>query len=207
MIIWSAGGSMLENITSLLILLNPFALYIYLDNVIDELSFKDFIVVLFKASLISAVIYTIFAFSGNFIFNNILNIRFESFRMFGGIIIFTYAFIFIVKGERSYITLKGSLDDLASEIALPFMVGAASVSLVVVMGEKYSKILTLQIITFSLLANFLVILLLAAIKSTIAKKKFKVAYDKFMTIFLRINGFFVGAIGIDMFITGLENVI
>jgi multiple antibiotic resistance protein len=187
-----------------LILLNPFALFIYLNSLYNDLGRKDFSIVLFKASLISGGFYLFFAFTGDYIFINFFNVRFDSFRLFGGIVILIYSLIFIIQGKKSFFTLKGSLDDLASEIALPFMVGAASVAHSILIGQIYNKFLTFSIITATMVINFITILLLIEIKYRLIKKKYRITFDKFLTILLRINGFFVGSIGIEMILKSIE---
>ncbi len=194
----------MNHIIQFLILLNPFALFIYLNSLYNDLGRKDFAFVLWKASLISGGFYLVFAFTGDFIFINFFNVAFDSFRLFGGIVILIYSLIFIIQGKKSFFTLKGSLDDLASEIALPFMVGAASVAQSILIGQKYSKLITFIIITSTLVINFGTIMLLIEIKYKIIKKKYRITFDKLLTILLRINGFFVGSIGIEMILKSLE---
>jgi len=58
-------------IVAFLVMLNPFALFIYLMPVMNDLSPKEFSNVLFRASLISFMIYAVFALTGNFIFEKI----------------------------------------------------------------------------------------------------------------------------------------
>lgn len=195
---------MLQTLIEFLVLLSPFALFLYLKPIMKDLSHREFLIVLLKANIISYIIFFIFLASGDFIFNNVLNIRFESFRIFGGIIIFSIAYLFIMKGQRGFFQLKGSLDDLAAEIALPFLVGAATISLTILMSHKFS-LLTGSILLFCILAiNFIVILLLKYLRDRITKQKFKIAFDKNLEILLRLNGFFIGAIGINMVIRGIN---
>jgi multiple antibiotic resistance protein len=52
--------------------------------------------------------------------------------------------------------------------------------------------------------NFFSILFLKYLRDRIKKKKFKIAFDKNMEILLRLNGFFIGAIGINMIIRGIN---
>lgn len=196
----------MNKIFQFLILLNPFALFIYLNSLYEELGKKDFIFVLFKASLISGLIYMSFAFTGDFIFNNIFKIKFESFRLFGGIVILIYSLIFIVQGKKSFFTLKGTLDELASEIALPFMVGAASVAQCILIAEKDGKLISFLVIVVTLIINFLIIVALIEVKYKILTPKYRNSFDKLMSIFLRVNGFFVGSIGIEMIIKSLTNI-
>jgi multiple antibiotic resistance protein len=195
---------MIQTIAEFLVLLSPFALFLYLRPVMQELSNRDFIKVLVKATIISFVIFFIFLASGDFVFNQILNINFESFRIFGGIIIFSIAYLFIIKGQKAFFQLKGSLDDLAAEIALPFLVGAATISLTILMGNRFSTLIGTLLLILILSVNFFVILFLKYLRSLIEKKKLKVAFDKNLEILLRLNGFFIGAIGINMIIRGLN---
>ncbi|MFW6351499.1 MAG: MarC family protein, partial [Bacteroidota bacterium] len=114
-------------------------------------------------------------------------------------------YLFIVKGQKALIMIKENLDDLASEIALPFMVGAGTISLSILLSRSH----TLWIGTLSLIIifsiNFLVLYLLKKFRDSIEGKKFRTAFDKNMEVLLRLNGFFIGAIGINMVLTGINN--
>lgn len=195
---------MLQAIIEFLVLLSPFALFLYLRPVMKELSQREFVIVLFKATVISFVIFFVFMVSGNFIFRQVLGINFESFRIFGGIIIFSIAYLFIMKGQKAFFQLKGSLDDLAAEIALPFLVGAATISLTILMGNRFSVGVGTAILILILSINFFSILFLKYLRDRVSKKKLKIAFDKNMEILLRLNGFFIGAIGINMIIIGIN---
>ena len=196
---------MLTIITAFLVMLNPFAMFLYLQPVMHELSNRDFLKVLFKATLISLFIFILFLVLGDMLFESVFQIDFESFRIFGGIVIFSYAYFFIVKGQKAFIHMKENLDDLASEIALPFMVGAGTISLTIIMGHQLSApegILGLSII---LTLNYIFIVFLKFLRDSIGKKKLKVAFDKNMEVLLRLMGFFIGAIGINMVVVGITN--
>jgi multiple antibiotic resistance protein len=171
-----------------------------------ELSNQDFIKLLFKATIISFLIFFVFLLTGDFIFKQVLNIHFEAFRIFGGIIIFSIAYLFIVKGHKAFFQLKGNLDDLAAEIALPFLVGAATISLTILMGNEFSITIGSMLLILILSINFFSILFLKLLRDRIKIKKMKVAFDKNMEILLRLNGFFVGAIGINMIIRGINTI-
>jgi multiple antibiotic resistance protein len=188
-------------------MLNPFALFIYLTPIMKDLSDSDFLNVLWKASLISLGIFLVFLFAGDFIINDLLQIDISSLKIFGGIIIFSFAYIFIVKGEKAFITMKATLDDLASEIALPFMVGAGTISLTLLMREKISLFQSIIALFLVLGINFIIIISLKGLKENIKKKKFRIAFDKNMDILLRINGFFIGAIGIHLIKDGILSLI
>lgn len=196
---------MLSSIIEILVMLNPFALFLYLEPIRKDLSHRDFMIVILKASAISFTICLTFFFFGDVIFKQVFRIDFEAFRIFGGIIIFSYAYFFIVKGQKALIMIKENLDDLASEIALPFMVGAGTLSLSILLSQKHSMLIGSVSLVIIFLVNFLTIFFLKKMRDSIEGRKFKTAFDKNMEVLLRLNGFFIGAIGINMILDGIIN--
>lgn len=196
---------MVSSIIEILIMLNPFALFLYLEPIRKDLSHKSYLFVIFKASIISFFVCLIFFIFGDLIFTKVFKIDFESFRIFGGIIIFSYAYFFIVRGQRALIMIKENLDDLASEIALPFMVGAGTISLSILLSQKYSYVIGGLSLVIIFIVNFLILFILKKFRDNIERRKFKQAFDKNMEVLLRLNGFFIGAIGINMVLTGIKN--
>ncbi|HKJ42613.1 MAG TPA: MarC family protein [Sunxiuqinia sp.] len=196
---------MLSSILEFLVMLNPFALFLYLEPIRKDLSHKDFMIVIAKATAISFAVCALFFFSGEFIFKRVLQINFESFRIFGGIIIFSYAYFYIVKGQKAMIMIKEDLDDLASEIALPFMVGAGAISLSILLSQKHSLAIGTISLVIIFAIDFCVLFLLKKFRDSLEHKKFKTAFDKNMEVLLRLNGFFIGAIGINMVMLGIKN--
>ncbi|WP_187262474.1 hypothetical protein [Pontibacter beigongshangensis] len=55
--------------------------------------------------------------------------------------------------------------------------------------------------------NFMVIMGLKQVRLQMRSKRVQLAFDKNMELLLRINGFFLGAIGIDMIVTGISNLV
>jgi multiple antibiotic resistance protein len=101
--------------------------------------------------------------------------------------------------------IKENLDDLASEIALPFMVGAGTISLSILLSQKQTPMVGTGILAIVFLINFLSIFFLKKLRDSFDRRKFKTAFDKNMEVLLRLNGFFIGAIGINMVLTGIKN--
>lgn len=191
-------------IISFLVMLNPFALFLYLNPIMKDLKSKDFYWVLMRASFISLIIYSVFLLIGESLFQDIIQIEFDSFRIFGGIVIFSLAYLYIVMGRKAMIQMRGDLDDLASEIALPFMVGAGTISLTILYRQQFKLVKAFGIVTLSLVLNYIFIFLMKKFKDLITSEKYKVAFDKNIGTLLRLNGFLVGAIGVDMVIGSLK---
>ncbi|GAA5030501.1 UPF0056 inner membrane protein [Marivirga lumbricoides] len=172
-----------------------------------DLPDADFRTVFLKATTISFFVFVVFLIFGDVVFQQVFRINFESFRIFGGIVLFSFAYVFIVQGKKAFIQIKGDLNELASEIALPFMVGAGTISLTVLMGDElkiWKGIVSLVVI---MLVNFVFIMGMKQLRKSMRSKRIQTAFDKNMELLLRINGFFLGAIGIDMVVTGISNLI
>lgn len=192
---------------ALLVLINPFALFVYLNPIIEQVGTKVFLRhVLLYASIISYLILTVFVLSGTAIFDRVLGIHFGAFRIFGGIVLLTIALIFIIQGDRSMIALRGSLTSLASEIALPYMVGAGTISMSVLAGEALPSTVSMLVLTAAIVVNYVTIVLLVLLKFRFLSEALKAAFDNMMEVFLRINGFFVGAFGVNLVVQGVQQV-
>lgn len=188
---------------SFLILLNPIALFIYLLPIKKERGMGTFIQVLLRASIISGAIYVLFAVFGQAIFQA-LGVDFEAFRVFGGVVLISFALSFILQGKKSMITTRGELSTIAAEVALPFIVGAGTITLSILVGEALDATRGAATITAVMVTNFVIVICLALLRQSL-KPKLQVVFDKNAEILLRINGFIVGAYGVDLITTGLGN--
>ncbi len=196
---------MLSYVLAFLVMLNPFALFVYVKNVREELPDSDYYKRLIKANIQSFVIYTFFAISGTFLFHSVFRIDFESFRIFGGIVLFSLGLVMIIQGRRSVITLKGNLDDIASEVAIPFIVGPGSITVSIIIGNDFSPLFAVGIIALAMIISFYIVYVLSIMRKRLLHDKSRKQFDKKLGVFLRLNGFFIGSIGVNMIVTGINN--
>lgn len=196
---------MLAFIFSFLILLNPFALFIYMIPLYKEQKLGTFFKILLGASLISYIIYAAFAIFGQRIFET-LKVDFEAFRIFGGAVLVSFALSFILQGKKSMINTRGEIGKLASEVALPFIVGAGTITQSILIGEKESALRGSFIIAVVMIINFLLVASLMVARDRL-HDKYNVLFDKNAEILLRINGFIVGAYGVDLVVVGINNIV
>jgi multiple antibiotic resistance protein len=195
---------MISAIIGFLVMLNPFALFLYLKPVMQSLSSQDFNRVFIKASIISFCIFLVFLLFGDYVFTSIFRIRFDSFRIFGGTVLFSFAWLFIVNGKKAFVQIRGDLHEMAAEIALPFMVGAGTISLATLMSKQLPTLYGFLALLIVMITNYGFIMGMKKLRSTIRHQRLKEAFDKIMELLLRVNGFFLGAIGIDMMMTGIN---
>lgn len=187
-----------------LVMLNPVALFLYLKPISKNLSRQQFFGIVRKATIIAWIIYALFIFSGDYIFLNIFQINFDSFRLFGWIVIFTMAFMFIVDGKEWFIQLKSDLDDMAAQLALPFMVGAWSISVSILIWNGFSLWEGMLLLSAVLTINLMSIMTIKLIQGWFFEWRFKPYFDKILSVVFRLNSFFMGAVGIDMIITAIK---
>lgn len=189
-----------------LVMLNPFAMFVFLEPLRRNMEGLLFKKMLLKATLNSAAIFVFFYLAGDFLFSSVLRIHFDAFRIFGGIIIFSFAYIFIIRGRKTLIQEKQNINDLAMDVSIPFMVGAGTVSLSILLGQTSPHpVLGTLLIFLILTINYLLILGLGYTRLLFIRRPDY--FDRCMDTIMRINIFLIGAIGVDMAMTGLSNLL
>src|SRR5680860_1352690 len=128
-----------QSIVNFLVLMNPIALFLYILPLKKEVGLRKFINIVARATIISYLVYTAFAISGEQFFY-LLQIDFEAFRIFGGLVLTALALIFILQGKKSLITTTGEVNRIAAEIALPFMVGAGTITISIIIGRQQGSL-------------------------------------------------------------------
>ncbi len=118
-----AMQAMLSTSIAFFVMLNPFAMFVILEPLRRNMERKNFTTMLARASLNSVVIFILFYFVGDAVFTRIFQIEFEAFRIFGGIIIFSFAYVYIVKDSKTLIQPKANINDLAIDVSIPFIAG------------------------------------------------------------------------------------
>ena len=108
----------------LFMLLNPFLLVVYLNDIMRKRNIKDFSRLVMIAGLISATVFIIFA--------RLLQTEFSSFRIFGGIIFLLIALKFIFSSGTVISTLWADSQHIANNIAVPLMIGHGTITISVI---------------------------------------------------------------------------
>lgn len=188
-----------------LVMLNPFALFVFLDPLRRNMEGMHFNRMLLRASMNSLMVFLVFYLLGDALFTKVFQINFDSFRIFGGIIIFTLAYRYIIISRKALIQFKQNINDLSIDVSVPFMVGAGTISLSILMGETAHQWFVGVFALVGVVAlNHLIIISLGHARRLLSKRPDM--FDIYMDAVMRINIFFIGAIGIDMVITGIQGV-
>ncbi len=195
----------LKSLALFLVLFNPFLMSIYLLDLIQELSFRTFLQVLVRASCISGVVFLLFAWGGEAIFTDILQVEFASFLIFGGLVIFLIAMQMLFIGSDAIKRMRGgNPEHISGSIAMPFMIGPGTISASVLAGSTLSYPMAAGSIVLSL---FLTIIMLAVLKYAfdIIKVRNASLLERYIDITGRAGALLTGTIGVQMIIQGVRH--
>ena len=189
--------------TLLFVLLNPFMMSVYLNELIDRLDFYTFRRVVHRAGLITTPVFLLFTLVGDMFFSQILQARFASLLIFGGLVFLLIGLKMIFHGSQSLEFLRGDPEYLSTSVAMPFMIGPGTLSACIVIGSNRS---TGSSIIVVLVAMTLTISSLLAFKWLIdvVRKKREKLVRRYFEIAGRMAALVIGTIAVEMIIQGIE---
>lgn len=196
-------ANLIKSTTLLLILLNPFLLIIYLLDLVQELDTKNFLMVLTRAGLISGVVFVIFALVGEALFSQILHAKFASFQIFGGIIFLIIGIRFTFIGEEALKELRGKPEHIVGAIAMPIMIGPATVSASILIGNRLNAIFATAAIVIAIFITILVMHLLKILHDFVKPRNERII-QRYVEIMGRITALIIGIFSIEMIMQGLK---
>ncbi len=187
----------------LAVLLNPFLMSIYLLDLIESLDDNTFARTLVRGAVIATGVFCVFAAGGDAIFSDLLQVRFASFLIFGGVLFLLIGIRFAQQGPAALSQLRGSPEHLAGSVAMPFMVGPGTVSASILAGARLPLHWALLSIVAGMLVTVVGLVVLKAIH-TRAKERNTKLVDRYIDLVGRASALLIGTIAIDMILTGLE---
>lgn len=190
----------------MLIILNPFAQVLYLRQLIDDLPFRVFAPIHLRASCYSFIIFAIFALCGKPILYDLFQIRLGSLRVFGGLINLYVAYRYIAVGEGSTLLFRGNVTDLAPNITLPYMVGPGMLWVSILIGETYGVPIASGIIASVLTVNIAFVFTAHTLFRRSDDQR-ETAFTKYFAVLMRMMALFVGAVGVEMVVGGIQELL
>jgi len=183
-------------------LLNPFLLSIYLIDLITDLKPGVFMRVLVRGTLISAVVFSLFAWGGDAIFSQYLRVRFASFQVFGGVIFLLIGIRFVFSGADALRSIRGQPEHLAGSIAMPFMIGPGTVSASVVIGARLPVLEAFAVIALTLALTVGMVLALKFVHDYV-KEYNKALVDRYIEVVGRLSALLIGTFALEMLFEGI----
>lgn len=193
----------LKSSALLFVILNPFALAVYLVDLFRDNSLRGMLKILVRAALIGGTVFSLFATFGQAVFADVLQIRFAAFQVFGGILFLVVALRFMLTGSQTLVVLRGPPGQVAGAIAMPFLIGPGSVSAATMAGLRLPLGMALAAIAGALVAVVAVLGLFKLLFDVVSAKNAALV-ERYVDIASRVSAMMIGSIAVEMTFEGLE---
>ena len=193
----------IDSFVLMLVLFNPFLMSAYLHNLMKELEPRTFRMVLVRAFIISGLVFMLFAWAGDGLFSNVLQVRFAAFLIFGGIAFLIIALRYMISGSSMIGTLRGTPGHVASSLAMPFMIGPGTVSASVLAGARLPILFAWLSIISALAASCILLVILKYIFDFVKQRNAELV-ERYAEIAGRVAAILIGTIAVEMIFKGVE---
>jgi len=193
---------MLHDALLMLVIVNPFSQMVYLADLMNRSTEREFIMIYIRATFLTTVICLLFAWAGEFLLFDVFQVNLSAMRIFGGLIILAVAFSYIIRGPQGLRLFKGDITEIAQQISLPLMVGPGVLWMSVKIGETYNLAFASLIISLVFIANGLSVLIYFFFYKE-ARGPIATGMIKYFSIAMRLNAFMMGAVAVNMIISGI----
>ena len=187
----------------LFILLNPFLLVVYMIDVFAKLPPATFRGVVFRAGIISSIVFSAAALLGDVLFRDILQAQFASFQVFGGIVFLLIALRFVFEGNSAIAMLRGESQHLAGAIAMPVMIGPGTIGASILIGKRLTQLNAVMAVFAAVLVSVAVIVLLKYLHDYVRERNERLV-GRYIEIAGRVTALVVGTFAIEMIMRGIE---
>jgi multiple antibiotic resistance protein len=197
-------SEILESAVLLFVILNPFALSVYLIDIFRGNSLKTVASIVVRAALISGVVFGVFAYTGEAVFTQVLQVRFAAFQVFGGLLFALVALRFMLSGSATLVTLRGEPEQVAGAVAMPFMIGPGTVSAATMAGLRLQPAAAAAAILIGVGGAAALLLAFKLLFDWIGARNASLT-ERYVQVASRISAMAMGAIAVEMTMTGVES--
>jgi len=187
----------------LFVLLNPFIMSVYLIELIKGMAMRDFATQLLRAGLLSLAVLLAFAWAGEVIFEDVMQVRFLSFMIFGGITFLIIGVRLILYATPPVQSLRPESKEVSGAIAMPFIIGPGTISASVLAGSRLNFLLGALAIGLALAAAIGSIVLLKKLHDMVQTRSARYV-ERYVEIAGRVTGLFTGSFAVEMILKGIE---
>ena len=172
----------------------------------NERPSEEFFNIFGRATIFTLGICLLFAWSGDFLLRDVFQVSLPAVQVFGGLIISTVAFTFILRGPEGIKLFRGDVTEIAQQITLPLLVGPGVIWISITIGQTHSILIAIAIISSVLFINILLVFAYQRLLKG-AKGRIKMMILKYFAMAMRLNALMIGAVSIDMILTGIHKFI
>lgn len=192
-----------QSLLLIFVLLNPFIMSVYLLSLIKEVQIGQFTRIMLRAGLISFFVFFLFAWLGEVIFDNVLQVRFLAFMIFGGITFLIIGVRLILGIGPPMSSINPHSEEVAGAIAMPFIVGPGTISASVIAGTQLGLAKSSLAIALGLALALGSIVVFKKVHDYV-KTRSERYVERYVEIAGRITALFTGSFAVDMILKGIE---
>ncbi len=191
------------SVAFMLVLLNPFLLAIYLLEVIRKTTFFEFTRIMIRATAISGGVFLVFAIAGDYVFSDVLQVRFASFLVFGGIVFLLIGLKFVFEGPDAITLLRGTPERIAGAVAMPFMIGPGTINASILAGSRQPAVWACLSIVVALVITILVMVALKGLHDVASQRREELV-ERYIDLCGRVSALLIGTFALEMIFQGVE---
>lgn len=192
-----------------LVLINPVLLAVHLHGALSTLDARTSHAVLLRAAVATGIVFSLFAATGDWVFSQVLQVRFASFLLFGGAVFLVLALRLVMNGPETREQLMGvgsggaSSGRLAGAIAMPFLIGPGTVSASVLAGARLPLVVAVLAIAVVLAVTMGSVLVLERLHDRL-QRAMPGGMERYTDVVNRISALVLGTVAVDMILNGIE---
>ena len=194
--------AILSDALLMLVIMNPFAQMLYLSDLMNRTSTREFGLILTQGVLMTFAICLTCAFLGQLILFRIFQISLPELRVFGGLVNLHLTYSYVMRGPEGIKLFSGSITEVAQQIAMPIMVGAGVVWICMRIGERHHPVVTVAVIGTIVTTNGLLIFGYQQLFRKVTGRLEQLLI-KYFGIAMRFTALLVGALSIQMILSGI----
>jgi len=181
----------------MLIVINPFSKMFYIASLKEEYTSSELRYIVSRGNLIGLIILVTFSIAGSYILTYLFHVDVLSLKIAGGIVLAKIGYDYLEKGAQFVLEkTRNILEISAYPVATPLIAGPAAITAVITISAEQSIILSCVSSTTAILLNSLFMYLSVNAADKLGKTS--------LSIFIRILGLFIMAMGIHMILTGVK---
>lgn len=192
-----------KSVLLIFILLNPFILSVYLHELIRIHGLREFTSDILRAALISLAVFLLFAWAGERVFEDVMQVSFAAFLVFGGITFLVVGIRLILGARHPINALDPESGEVSGAIAMPFIVGPGTISAAVFAGSSLPMIQAVAAITLGLGLAIVAILIIKWLHDFVRTRNERLV-ARYTEVAGRVTALFTGTFAIELIFTGME---
>jgi multiple antibiotic resistance protein len=100
--------------------------------------------------------------------------------------------------------LRGSIEELPSEIAVPFMIGAGTITQAVLLGKTRGSVGAVIVLALGMAVSVAFVMAFKFVHDRMRGAR-EALFERYMNMLSRLNGLVIGAISTDMVVGGIHD--